>query len=169
MTCFRLGENRELFAFPYPISIWKDPPKSIDHVKDLVEAYRFVNIYTVGDVVTNNFLNYGLIPTSAAVDEKTRREAYVRPTYFFRKVLRVRNPPGYITAEAWTAVEEAVRDGGVIIKVEGEEDMLSLAFIKLAPSHSIVIYGHYLGALVAIPVDWYRESVLKLFDYLERC
>ncbi|MFN3804253.1 MAG: DUF359 domain-containing protein [Pyrobaculum sp.] len=169
MTCYKLARNRELFAFPYPISIWKNPPKSIDYVKDLVEAYGFTNIYTVGDVVTNNFLSYGLIPTSAAVDEKTRRETYVIHTHFFRKILRVRNPPGYITAEAWAAVEEAVRDGGTLIKVEGEEDMLSLAFIKLASSHSIVIYGHYLGALVAIPVDWYRENILKLFDQLEGC
>jgi len=140
----------------------------VEVVKDIAESYGAERIYTVGDVVTQNFFKHGLIPTSAAVDEKTRRGVRIEQLAVFKRVIKVNNPPGYITEEAWSAVEEAVR-GGVIIKVEGEEDMLSLAFIKLAPPKSIVAYGHYLGALIALPVDWYKEYVLKLFDYLEKC
>lgn len=168
MTCYRLAKRRDLFAFPYPIAIWRDPPKSVEIVRSLVADGGFKHIYTVGDVVTRNFLEYGLIPTSAAVDEKTRRGIRVERFSAFRSVVEVVNPPGYITDEAWSAVEKAV-EGGVVVKVRGEEDMLSLAFIKLAPPRSIVAYGHYMGALIAIPVDWYRRDLLKLFDFLERC
>ena len=168
MKCLRLSKRRDLFAFPYPLAIWKEPPASVELVRDLVESYGIRNIYAVGDVVTRNFTQHGLPPTSAAVDEKTRRDAQVEPMPWYERVLRVRNPPGYISEEAWAAVEEAVK-GGVMIKVEGEEDMLSLAFIKLAPPRSLVAYGHYKGALIAIPVDWYREPRLKLFESLEPC
>lgn len=168
MTCYKLGRHRELFAFPYPIIIWKEAPMSLKYVKDLVDSYGFTYIFTVGDVVTRNFLKHGISPMSVAVDGKTRREILVDFPTSFRRIIRVKNPPGYITSEAWSAVEIAVRES-VMIKVEGEEDMLSLAFIKLAPPHSIVAYGHYLEGLVAIPVDWYRPDILKLFQYLDSC
>lgn len=168
MTCYRLASRRDLFAFPYPVAIWRDPPASVELVKDLAESYGVTHIFTVGDVVTRNFLSQGLAPTSAAVDEKTKRGVKLGQLGVFKRVIKVVNPPGYITEEAWAAVKEAV-GGGVVIKVGGEEDMLSLAFIKLAPPRSIVAYGHYMGALIAIPVDWYRSDILKLFNYLEKC
>lgn len=168
MTCYRLARRRDLFAFPYPITIWKEPPRSIEIVKEIVEEYGVKNVYTVGDVVTNNFLRFGIAPTSAAVDEKTRREIEVGVVWPYGEVVRVKNPPGYITGEAWEAVEVAVRSR-VLLKVDGEEDLLSLAFIKLAPPKSIVAYGHYAGALVVILTDFYRDVLLKLFDYMEKC
>lgn len=168
MRCLKLGKRRDLFAFPYPIAIWRDPPRSVEVLRDVVNEYHIERVYSVGDVVTKNLLTHGLIPTSVAVDEKTRRGVQVEQLAIYDKVVRVYNPPGYITEEAWAAVEEAVR-GHIVIKVEGEEDMLSLAFIKLAPPRSVVVYGHYLGAMIAIPVDWYRDEIVKLFDYLEKC
>jgi len=168
MRSLKLGKRRDLFAFPYPIAIWRDPPRSVEILKDIVDNYRLERIYAVGDVVTKNLLTHGLIPTSVAVDEKTRRGVQVEQLAVYNKVVRVHNPPGYITDEAWRAVEEAVKSR-VVIKVEGEEDMLSLAFIELAPPRSVVVYGHYLGAMIAIPVDWYRGRIRKLFDYLEKC
>ncbi len=168
MKCLRLGKRRDLFAFPYPIAIWRDPPRSVEVLRDIINEYNIKRIHSVGDVVTKNLLIHGLTPTSVAVDEKTRRDFQVEQFAIYDKVIKVYNPPGYITEEAWAAVEEAVR-GHVVIKVEGEEDMLSLAFIKLAPPQSVVVYGHYLGAMIAIPVDWYRDEIVKLFSYLEEC
>ncbi|AKT35296.1 Uncharacterized protein conserved in archaea [Pyrobaculum sp. WP30] len=168
MRCLKLGKRRDLFAFPYPIAIWKDPPRSVEILKDIVDSYRLERIYAIGDVVTKNLLTHGLIPTSVAVDEKTRRGVQVEQLAVYNKVVKVRNPPGYITEEAWRAVEEAV-ESSVVIKVEGEEDMLSLAFIELAPPRSVVVYGHYLGAMIAVPVDWYRDKIRRLFNYLEKC
>ncbi|ACB40456.1 DUF359 domain-containing protein [Pyrobaculum neutrophilum] len=168
MRCLRIRERRDLFAFPYPIAVWREPPRSLEVVSDLALSYGVEHIYTVGDVVTKNFLDYGVTPTSAAVDEKTRRGLPVEQHRKFQRVIKVVNPPGYITEEAWAAVEEAV-GGGVLIKVEGEEDMLALAFIKMAPPRSLVVYGHYKGALIAVMVDWYRDAIDRLLQYLEKC
>ncbi|MEM4080891.1 MAG: DUF359 domain-containing protein [Pyrobaculum sp.] len=168
MICFKISKRRDLFAFPYPVAIWKEPPRSIEIVKELLRDYGIEKIYTVGDVVTNNFIKYGIIPTSAAIDEKTKREVAIEVVWPNGEVLKVINPPGYITEEAWSAVEKAVARS-ILLKVDGEEDMLSLAFIVLAPPKSLVAYGHYAGALIVVLVDWYRDAILKLFNYLEKC
>jgi uncharacterized protein (UPF0218 family) len=169
VRCLKVPEGRRhLFAFPYPIAIWRDPPRSVELAAEIARDLGAARIFTVGDVVTANFLAAGLVPDAAAVDLKTRRSEYVRTVEAFPRILRVRNPPGYITEEAWAAVEYAVKTPGTLLLVDGEEDMLSLAFIALAPDDSAVVYGHYKGALIAIPVGRYKE-IRELLKYMEPC
>ncbi|MEL9991451.1 MAG: DUF359 domain-containing protein [Thermoproteus sp.] len=169
MRCLKVPEGRRaLFAFPYPIAIWRDPPRSVELALRVAEDFGARRIYTVGDVVTKNFLAAGARPDAAAVDLKTRRGEFVKMVEAFPRVLRVKNPPGYITEDAWAAVREAVGSPGTLILVDGEEDMLSLAFIALAPEDSAVVYGHYRGALIIIPVGAYKE-IRRLLDYMEGC
>ena len=169
MRCLKVPEaRRALFAFPYPVAIWRDPPRSIQLALSIAEDFGVRHIYTVGDVVTSNFLSNGYMPDAAAVDLKTRRKEYVKVVEAFPRVVKVRNPPGYITEEAWAAVEDALRNHGTLLLVEGEEDMLSLAFIALASDDSAVVYGHYLGALIIIPVGKYKE-IRELLKYMEVC
>lgn len=169
MRCLKLPEERrELFAFPYPITIWRDPPRSVELALAVAGDFGVKKIYTVGDVVTANFLAAGVVPNAAAIDLKTRRREYVEITTRFPHVLKVRNSPGYITEEAWRAVQTAVNNDGTLLLVEGEEDMLSLAFIALASDDSAVVYGHYKGALVIIPVGAYKE-IKSLLKFLKEC
>jgi uncharacterized protein (UPF0218 family) len=169
VRCLKVPEDRRrIFAFPYPVAIWRDPPRSVELAVEVARDFGATRIYTVGDVVTANFLAAGLVPDAAAVDLKTRRSEYVRTVEAFPRIVSVRNPPGYITEEAWAAVEDAVRTPGTLLLVEGEEDMLSLAFIALAPDDSAVVYGHYRGALIVIPVGRYKE-IRELLKYMEPC
>lgn len=169
MKCLRVpAARRDLFAFPYPIAIWRDPPRSVELAVSIAEDFGARRIYTVGDVVTANFISNGHMPDAAAVDFKTRREERVEVLAAFPRVIRVRNPPGYITEEAWAAVEEALRTRGTLLVVEGEEDMLALAFLALAPDDSAVVYGHYRGALIVIPAGKYKE-IKDLVKYMESC
>ncbi len=169
MKCLKVpAERRELFAFPYPIAIWRDPPRSVELALSIAEDFGVRRIYTVGDVVTANFVMRGHMPDAAAVDLKTRRKERMEALSAFPRVVKVRNPPGYITEEAWAAVEDALRSRGTLLVVEGEEDMLALAFLALAPDDSAVVYGHYRGALITIPAGKYKE-IRNLVKYMEPC
>jgi len=167
-ACLRLLARRDLFAFPYPIAIWREPPRSLEILADIMESHGIRHLYAVGDVVTSNLLSRGVVPTSVAVDGRSAGRQYRHDLGSLYRVVTVHNPPSRITGEAWSAVREAVR-GGIAVRVDGEEDMLALAFIKLAPPRSLVVYGHYAGALVAVMVDWYRDAILKLFEYMGEC
>jgi len=114
-------------------------------------------IVAVGDVVYENLLTHGVKPWAAIVDGVTRRGESV----FDRRGPRVRNPPGMITGEAWSAVAHVVETGGVLL-VDGEEDLLAIPAILESPSDALVAYGLYLGALVAIPVNAYRRPIEEL-------
>lgn len=169
MRCLKMREEaRGLFAFPYPFTIWRPPESAVKAALAIAEDFGIGAIYTVGDVVTANFLSYGVRPKAAAVDMKTRRSGRAPRAREFGEVVKVRNPPGYITEEAWDAVRKAVESGDMLIVVEGEEDLLSLAFIALGPDDAAVAYGHYGGALVFIPLKAYRV-LAKLLDYMDPC
>ncbi|MFB6490122.1 MAG: GTP-dependent dephospho-CoA kinase family protein [Thermoproteus sp. AZ2] len=165
MTCRLPEELRQLYAFPYPIAIWREPPASIRAALAAAEDFGVKRIYTVGDVVTENFIKYGVRPAVAVVDYKTRRHGLSAAQLEYRRVVKVQNPPGYITGEAWSAVSEAVEEEDTLIVVEGEEDLLSLAFIAEGRDDAAVAYGHYAGALIFIPIKPYR-ALKRLIELL---
>lgn len=54
----------------------------------------------------------------------------------------MKNPAGMIVEEAWQIVQKAIEsEEPVVIKVDGEEDLLSLVAIIRAPLDGLVIYG----------------------------
>ena len=69
------------------------------------------------------------------------------------KTFRVRNDPGTIGSQAWAAVDEAIESGDAIMIVEGEEDLLTLVAMVVAPLGSLVIYGQPGEGLVLVEVD----------------
>lgn len=110
----------------------------------LMELMRSAGaIISVGDVCTAKLFESGLRPRLAIIDSRTRRGTAprVRIPLGYRKV-KVRNPPEYISAELWRAVERALNlKGETIILVEGEEDLAALVCTYLAPDSTTVIYG----------------------------
>ncbi len=148
-------------AFPYPVAIWREAPRSVKAALAVAEDFDAPRLIAVGDVVYESLASAGAEVWAAIVDGTTRRGA----ARFERRGARVRNPPGRITAEAWSAVAEVVARGGTVV-VDGEEDLLAIPAILEAPIDSTVLYGLYLGALIAMPVRAYRwvaEALLRFF------
>ena len=103
-------------------------------------------IVSVGDVVTLDILESGIIPDISIVDYMTKRvtreDLKARFEPFNQPEIKIKNPPGEITQELWDAIKDGYRNPRKLrIVVEGEEDLASLACISLAIDNTTVIYG----------------------------
>ncbi|MEF8874261.1 MAG: GTP-dependent dephospho-CoA kinase family protein [Candidatus Thermoplasmatota archaeon] len=113
---------------------------------ELPESYADSKpIIAVGDVVTEILLEQDIIPDVGMIDQKTRRGEYesgMREKEAFDIEIEIKNPPEMMTHAAWNALQKALnKEEPVLIDVEGEEDLLSLAAIALCPDGGVVIYG----------------------------
>ncbi|MCK5547529.1 MAG: DUF359 domain-containing protein [Thermoplasmata archaeon] len=114
-------------------------------------------IVTVGDECTLNLIRKGVKPDLAIVDYKTKREELANTPEingFGDTVLKLKNPAGGISKEAWTVLKDAFEAGrSVRIDVDGEEDLLALPSIILAPPSTTVLYGLPSHGLVVVDID----------------
>jgi uncharacterized protein (UPF0218 family) len=114
-----------------------------DLKKEIIQGNYLVSI---GDVVTLDILEAGLVPDLSIVDYMTKRipmsEVKQKFSRFPQPEIKVINPPGQITQELWNAIEDGYRNPRKLrIIVEGEEDLAALVCIALAPDNTTVIYG----------------------------
>jgi uncharacterized protein (UPF0218 family) len=149
---------REVLRVPLGLSLYREPRVSARLLMEITSLIKPPLVITVGDFVTENLVREGLEPNVVIVDFRTMREGYssgLLETLARRyNVLRCVNPPGTLTAEAVNSVSLAVKESmigsRVMVVAEGEEDLLALPAIVAAPPRSLVIYGLWLGASVAV-------------------
>jgi GTP-dependent dephospho-CoA kinase len=115
-------------------------------------------VVTVGDFSTIDLIARGRTPDVSVVDFKTKRQEDPELRDAFAripaKVLRLTNPPGTIVPDAWTIVSEAFKSHErVRIEVRGEEDLLALVCIALAPPTAAVLYGMPSQGVVVVRAD----------------
>lgn len=133
-------------------------------------------IITVGDIVTLLLQKLSSIPQLNIIDLKTRREnlqesqknRLLATTY-----VPLLNPAGEINTHIATMLPKYIKQilrtqVSQTILVKGEEDLLTLPAILLAPLNSLVIYGqHDLGAIVVRVTKEKKEfcyNLLKQFN-----
>lgn len=139
-------------------------------LRSLVDEINPPMLIAVGDVTAKNLVLWGFNPDILIVDGRVERKN-VRPLLVegFRSV-KVYNPVGCISDEAWKAIEEAIQGREkTLILVEGEEDLLSLVAIILAPENSIVAYGLFGRGLTAVIVNSEsKERCWNVISSMER-
>ena len=82
-------------------------------------------------------------------------------------VVRVVNPAGTLTRDAWVALDEAFKSASrVRIEVIGEEDLTALAAIDLAPEGTVVLYGQPDAGVVLVRAD--ADAKARVRDILGR-
>jgi len=111
--------------------------------RNLIEGNFLV---TVGDVVTLDLLESGIVPDLSLVDYQTKRMpmAMVEVKFMRHKqpIVEIVNPPATITRAMWDAISDGYGNPRKLrIVVRGEEDLAALACIALAPKNTTVIYG----------------------------
>ena len=123
--------------------------------RHLLERLRDRKLITVGDVVTANALRAGLKPWAAIIDGRAMRKplAGQLPLSRWGLRLKVANPPGTISREAWSVVGMAVREGDALVLVDGEEDLLALVAVLCAPEGAVVLYGQPGEGVVLVEVS----------------
>ncbi len=116
----------------------------------------------VGDVTASVMTNMGFVPDLILVDNHTKRGKEI-PTLMVTPgmTMKVKNEAGVIGPELMKAITESVRyitlqdevQGPILIEVEGEEDLATLACLDLLPKGGTVVYGQPDAGLVVVKVD----------------
>ncbi len=125
-------------------------------------------IIAVGDVVTQNLVDAGILPDVAVIDGSTMREPCNRALDLRVPEVRVSNPAGMITGALIQAIEDAMEGEPSLIRVEGEEDLAVIPAVMAAPDGACILYGQPSEGVVVIKVDErYRDKAEILFRLFE--
>jgi cytidyltransferase-like protein len=116
-------------------------------------------LIAVGDIVTFSLLQIGKQADISVIDGKTRRQSYESHEQFATDTTqyRVCNKAGTIERESVANLLHAI-DSFVqthkkqLLIVSGEEDLLTIPAILLAPLGSIVLYGQFGQGVVVVQV-----------------
>ena len=127
-------------------------------------------VIAVGDIVSLTLLRRGVSPNVVVFDERTRREGW-RPLP--PKLLagyqrsQVENPAGTISEAALRELKKLISlPQKSALKILGEEDLLGLPAIHMAPVGSLVLYGQPDAGIVAVSVNAETKAVAR--SILER-
>ncbi|MGA2239899.1 MAG: DUF359 domain-containing protein [Candidatus Bathyarchaeia archaeon] len=128
-------------------------PEIYEEISTTFSLKKPPRVIFVGDAVTRNALAKGIRRDIMIIDNREKRAQTKPLDAHATRIFRVRNDPGTIGSEAWAAVEEAVESGDAMMIVDGEEDLLTLVAMAVAPLGSFVIYGQPDEGLVLVEVD----------------
>ncbi|MEM1891301.1 MAG: GTP-dependent dephospho-CoA kinase family protein [Nitrososphaerota archaeon] len=124
-------------------------------------------LIVVGDFSARELSKSGVHADVYVVDGKVERKTSERFADDIALQIFTKNPAGTISIEAVNALKEAIRSGKrTIVYVDGEEDLLTLPAIMLAPLGSMVVYGQPGIGVVSVDVteDKKREICAMLKD-----
>lgn len=137
-----------------------------------LSRYVTYPLVLVGDVTASVMTRMDFRPSLILLDNHTKRGKEI-PTLTVKpgKTVKVSNKAGTIGPELMNALEDAIRsmevgevtDGPIIIDVDGEEDLSTLACIDLMPEGTVV-YGQPEQGLVLVNID--REIKKKVEEML---
>jgi uncharacterized protein (UPF0218 family) len=122
----------------------------------------------VGDVVTAGLIADGILPTIAIVDGFTARDVPVPAVHLpGASVIRVSNPPGYLSDELVRAIKDGLAASPALIVVEGEEDLAVVPLALSGPDGAALVYGQPGEGVVVLTLDPERRrsaaALLALF------
>jgi uncharacterized protein (UPF0218 family) len=111
-------------------------------------------LVSVGDRVTETIGGMGRPPDVQIVDGKENRKERSPPAVRHLSTIRVSNPPATITHAAIEGIKKAFeRRKPVRVLVDGEEDLLAIPAVVLAPEGALVFYGQPGQGIVMIRVN----------------
>ena len=141
------------------------PERTTPRLARVIAEEAPAKVIAVGDAVSSWMRLYGVDVSLYVVDRKTLRVDVGETVTGLREVV-VRNPPGEVTEEAYEVLRQVLEGGDVkVVRVEGEEDLLALPLVLLAPVGSIVVYGQpYVGVVVVRVTSETKAEVGELLE-----
>jgi len=147
--------------------------ETMDRLRAMTEREKPLRIISVGDTVSKNLVENRFFPQLSIVDNRVMRRSVEPIPLATEKTIHVKNPPGTITDEALTAIQEALKvNSSVKIVVDGEEDLLTLVAVLYAPENSFVVYGQPYEGVVVVKVTPEKKAevagILKAMENVRK-
>lgn len=138
-------------------------------LKELIDKEHPSRVISVGDIVTQQMIKFGLSLDILIVDNKTMRKPIQPIVVDVDQTLYAKNPSGTITDEAWTAIVSATAlKGRTKVMIEGEEDLLTLVTVLSAPKDAFVVYGQpHVGIVVVKVTEEKKENMQCIVDLMK--
>ena len=116
-------------------------------------------VVTVGDRVTDTLQEVGRTPDVQIVDGVERRQKREYPKAPYSRLIRVKNPAGSVTVDAIEGVRDAfMGKKPARVQVDGEEDLMAMLAIAMAPVSAMVYYGQPGVGVVAVKANAVSKS-----------
>jgi hypothetical protein len=116
-------------------------------------------VITVGDRVTETLGKIGRTPDVQVVDGVERRVAREAPGVPYARLVRVKNPAGTLTAGAIGGMKRAFEGRKPVrVWVDGEEDLMAILAIAMAPLSAVVFYGQPGVGVVVVKTNALAKS-----------
>lgn len=153
-------ELRKEFKKPLGILISGCYDQTMDALARIIKDKKPEKIISVGDQVTRNIIRKKLPLDIGIVDNRVMRKPVEEIDFKAEMNFQVSNPAGTLTEESWHATLKAMEyEERVLIKVEGEEDLLVLFATLAAPNGALIVYGQPGEGIVVVEVN--RETKEK--------
>ena len=161
---------------PEDINLLKDPFGTLIHDKYITKVKikgilkNAKRVVSVGDSTADRLLSFDIIPDILVVDgveRRVKRNHDLHSKITAARELHCSNPPGSVSKEAFFILRQAFKTPfPVKVIVDGEEDMLALPIIIIAPQETLVLYGQPLEGMVIVNVN--PEMQTKAKNLMER-
>jgi uncharacterized protein (UPF0218 family) len=123
---------------------------------------------TVGDRVTDTLGLLGRTPEVQVVDGVERRTKREPPRVPYARLVKVKNPAGTLTQTSIDGMRNAFEGKKPVrVMVDGEEDLMAMLAVAMAPISAVVFYGQPGVGVVAVRVSgeaksWNRANLAKM-------
>jgi uncharacterized protein (UPF0218 family) len=121
-------------------------------VEEWLKRKNFKKIICVGDLVSKDF-----VATTKIFDGKIQRK---KVKILFNFSFKVKNQKGTIQKEVWEKIKKAIIKNKNLF-IEGEEDLMVIPAVLLAPKASVVIFGLPKKGVCAIEVSKKMKERIK--------
>ena len=150
----------------------KNPIGELTNFDELVDKSEIKNkiIICVGDKTCELALKNGIKVKICVYDSLIKRKKIEIPDIVKNlgaSEINLKNPAGHLNPESFDVIRSALKsENNIKIIVDGEEDLIALAAIEVAPKNSIVLYGQPDEGVVMVEVD--EEIKAKVGNILEQ-
>jgi uncharacterized protein (UPF0218 family) len=143
--------------------------ETMERLKELIDKEKPSSVISVGDIVSQHMIKFGLSLDVLIVDNKTMRKPIQPIVADVDQTLYAKNPSGTITDEAWATIRSATEHKGrTKVIIDGEEDLLTLVTVLSAPKDAFVVYGQpHLGIVVVKVTEEKKENMQRIVDLMK--
>jgi uncharacterized protein (UPF0218 family) len=145
-------ELKEELRKVWGVAIFGKKKEVKEKFEKILKKGNFKKVITVGDYCSLS------LPSNVKIfDGKIKRRKIKKILPYS---LKCKNPKGTIQKEVWQIIKKAIKENKNVF-VEGEEDLLVIPSILLAPKNSLVVYGFPKKGICAIKVDQKMKNKIK--------